>query len=328
MGMVRERFAITPDAEIAVEIDPRTFDNDRAVALAAAGVNRASLGVQDFDPIVQQAVNRVQSFELTAGVVNTLRAHGIAAINLDLMYGLPYQTSTSVVRTVDLAVALEPDRLAVFGYAHVPWMKEHQKLIDESALPDAAQRLAQAQAIAECLVGHGYRRIGLDHFARIGDSLVRALDAGRLRRNFQGYTADPADVLIGFGASAIGALPEGYVQNAVSLRAYRQAIAAGQFATVKGISLDDSDKRRRAVIERLMCDLAVDLDRIEAAFGPDPEGFASELTALAHFADDGLVEIDRRCIHVTEAGRPFVRTVCAVFDQYLSTGRARHSRAV
>lgn len=328
MDAVRRRFALAPHAEIAVEIDPRTFDDDRAAALADAGVNRASLGVQDFDPVVQQAVNRVQSFELTAGVVDALRSRGIAAINLDLMYGLPHQTVDSVVRTVERAVALAPDRFAVFGYAHVPWLKSHQRKIDEAALPDGPARLAMAQAIAEHLVRHGYRRIGLDHFARAEDSLARALDAGRLRRNFQGYTTDPADVLIGFGASAIGALPQGYVQNAVAVRAYREELATGRLATVKGIALNDDDRRRRAVIERLMCDLAVDLDRIEAALGPDPEGFASELAMLAPLVDDGLIEIDRGSVRVTETGRPFVRTVCAIFDRYLSAGRARHSRAV
>lgn len=325
---MRKRFAIAPHAEIAVEIDPRTFDDDRAAALAAAGVNRVSLGVQDFDPAVQQAVNRVQSFELTAGVVNALRVHGIAAINLDLMYGLPHQTVEGVVRTVDRVVALAPDRLAVFGYAHVPWLKSHQRLIDETALPDGPARLALAEAIAERLTDHGFRRIGLDHFVRIGDPLARALDAGRLRRNFQGYTADSNDALIGIGASAIGTLPQGYAQNAVSLRAYREAITAGSFATAKGIAIDDDDRRRRAVIERLMCDFVVDLAKIEAAFGPDPEGFTSEMAALAPLVDDGLVEIDPRRVRVTESGRPFVRTVCAAFDRYLDAGRARHSRAV
>lgn len=328
MAAVRDRFVLAPNAEIAVEIDPRTFDDDRAAALADAGVNRASLGVQDFDPTVQKAVNRVQSFELTAGVVDALRARGIAAVNLDLMYGLPHQTVEGIVRTVERAVALVPDRLAVFGYAHVPWLKSHQRLIDEAALPDGPARLAMAQAIAERLVHHGYRRIGLDHFARAEDSLARALDAGRLRRNFQGYTTDPTDVLIGFGASAIGALPQGYVQNTVSVRTYRETLAAGRLPTVKGIALDNDDRRRRAVIERLMCDLAVDLGWVEFAFGPDPEGFASELAALAPLVDTGLVAIDCRCVRVMESGRPLVRTVCAIFDRYLSAGRARHSRAV
>jgi oxygen-independent coproporphyrinogen-3 oxidase len=328
MDAIRALFAVASDAEIAVEIDPRTCDARKAEALADAGVKRASLGVQDLGPTVQQAVNRIQPPEVTERVVHDLRAFGITKINIDLIYGLPHQTVEGVVGTVDRVATLAPDRLAVFGYAHVPWMKSHQKLIDERALPDGPARMKLSQAIAWRLVGHGYRRIGLDHFARPDDGLARALDAGRLRRNFQGYTDDRAEVLLGFGASAIGDLPQGYVQNATPFRDYREAIQDLRPAVVRGIALDDDDRRRRAVIERLMCDLFVDLTAIEDEHGPDPDGFADELAALEPLIDDGLVAVDGRCVRVSELGQPFVRTVAAFFDRYLHTGRARHSRAV
>ena len=324
MSAIGEHFHLAADAEVAVEIDPRTLTDDRAAAMAAAGVTRASLGVQDFNPDVQAAVNRVQPFELVRAVVQRLRAAGIDRINFDLMYGLPGQTVEHVTRTVDLAVELAPDRLAVFGYAHVPWMKTHQRMIDEAALPGAAERLAQAEAAAARLAGHGYRRIGLDHYARPDDAMTRALDEGRLRRNFQGYTTDPSSALLGFGASAIGALAEGYVQNAVPMRAYGEAVRDGRLAVTRGVRATADDRLRRAVIERLMCDMAVDLTDL----GADPDAFAAELSALAPMRRDGLVEIEGGRLRVTEPGRPLVRTVCAAFDRYLQTGKARHSRAV
>ena len=307
-----------------MEIDPRTLTDDRAAAMAAAGVTRVSLCVQDFNPEVQAAVNRVQPFELVRAVVQRLRAARIHRINFDLMYGLPRQTVEHVARTVDLAAELAPDRLAVFGYAHVPWMKVHQRMIDEAALPGAAERLAQAEAAAARLAGHGYRRIGLDHYARPDDAMTRALDEGRLRRNFQGYTTDPSSALLGFGASAIGALVEGYVQNAVPLRAYGEAVRDGRLAVTRGVRATADDRLRRAVIERLMCDMAVDLTDL----GADADAFAAELSALAPMRRDGLVEIEGGRLRVTEPGRPLVRTVCAAFDRYLQTGKARHSRAV
>ncbi len=203
MANLRERFDIAGDAEIAIEADPRTLSYEKTVALADAGVTRASLGVQDCNAHVQAAINRVQPLEQTAGAVGALRAAGIERINIDLMYGLPLQTVADVRRTVEAVLPLKPDRLAVFGYAHVPWMKSHQKMIDEAALPNADERLRQSEAMALALVAHGYRHIGLDHFARAGDPLSIALRTGNLRRNFQGYTTDRADTLLGFGASAL-----------------------------------------------------------------------------------------------------------------------------
>ena len=318
---LRECFAITADAEVAVEIDPRPLAPETVGALAAIGVTRASLGLQDVNPEVQRAINRWQPFEVTERAVDWLREAGIRGINLDLIYGLPHQTVARVLRSVEAALSLRPDRVALFGYAHVPWMKRHQRLIDEAALPGPTERAAQLEAAAARLGEAGYVAIGLDHFALPEDSLAHALREGRLRRNFQGYTTDGAPVLIGLGASAIGSLPHGYVQNAVSLPAYRDMIRAGSLATVRGVALSAEDRRRRAIIERLMCAFAVDLNG-------SAELFADELEALEPLAADGLVSIKDGVVRVEPQGRPLVRTVCALFDAYLARGVARHSRAV
>ncbi len=329
MDAIGRPFSLSDDAEVAVEIDPRSLDESMARALARGGVTRASLGVQDFAPEVQAAINRVQPLETTARVVDWLRAAGIAAINFDLMYGLPGQTLDGIVATVDRAVGLAPDRLALFGYAHVPWMKTHQRMIDEAALPDRTQRYAQADAAARRLVEHGYRMIGLDHFARATDSMARALDEGRLRRNFQGYTTDQANVLIGLGASAIGMLPDGYVQNAVPFKSYGTAITQGVFAVNRGIRLSAEDRARRAVIERLMCLLEADVVGVEREFGL-PAGSLTEQAshALEPMVRDGLASVSEGRVRITALGRPFMRSVCAAFDRYLGQGGVRHSQAV
>ncbi len=328
MERIGALFSVTPDAEIAVEMDPRTVTREHVTALARVGVNRASLGVQDFNDQVQRAINRIQPYEMTAQVVDWLRDAGIRGINFDLMYGLPYQTVDDVNRTVDLAVRMQPDRFAVFGYAHVPWMKTHQKMIAEDSLPDVMARFEQAEAAAVRLARHGYRRIGLDHFARETDAMTLALDNGTLRRNFQGYTTDPAAALIGFGASSIGALPEGYVQNSVPMHQHAQAVRQGRPAVVKGIALTDEDRLRRDTIERLMCDMSVDLADLTERYGRPADHFADEIAALAPMIADGIAEVRETQIRITEFGRPLMRAVCAVFDQYLEAGAARHSRAV
>lgn len=319
MTALRARFDVAADAEIAVELDPRDTTEDYVRALAAAGVNRCSLGVQDFDAEVQKAVNRIQPFETTARVVGWLRAHGVAALNLDLMYGLPHQTVARVEAMVERALELAPQRVALFGYAHVPWMKAHQTLLPEALLPDADARWAQFDAARARLLAAGFAPVGFDHFARPDDTLAR----GRPHRNFQGYTADECPVLLGLGASAIGSLPQGYTQNAAAIDAYEASMDAGGFATYRGIALSDDDRVRRAIIEALMCVLAVDLDAV--APGRD---FAAARAALAPLEADGIVRVDGARIAVTEAGRPLVRLVAAAFDAYLDRGEARHSRAV
>jgi oxygen-independent coproporphyrinogen-3 oxidase len=320
---LKDAFAFARDAELAVEIDPRAADQSVIQAWAAAGATRASIGVQDFDPQVQQAINRAQSFECTRRAMDGLRAAGVDRINVDLLYGLPHQSVTSAQRTVEQVVALAPDRIALFGYAHVPWLKAHQRLIDEQALPDGAQRWAQFEAAADLLRQAGYLWIGLDHFAKPDDPLAIAAATGRLHRNFQGYTTDPCEALIGFGATAIGALPQGYVQNATGINDYARTLRGDRLPIARGIALSDDDRRRRAIIERLMCELRVDL----AAHG-GPGEFSPELDRLGAMAADGLLERHGSRIVITERGRPFMRAVCAVFDCYLDIGAGRHSRAI
>ena len=325
MDRLRSRFDFLPDAEIAMEIDPRTVD---PAGLADAGINRVSLGVQSFDETVQRAINRVQTFAETADVADALRASGIARVNLDLMYGLPHQTVASCGDTARQAATLRPDRFAVFGYAHLPSMLKHQRLIDETALPNEKGRLAQSDAIAEALTDCGYVPIGLDHFALPDDPMAIALAEGRLRRNFQGYTDDPTDALIGFGASAIGALPQGYVQNAVPIAAYAGAVADGRLATVRGIALSGDDTLRRHVIETLMCTFAVDLHAAARKFGREPTLFAEDLAALGELARDGVVAIDGWTVTVDPDHQVLVRTVAAAFDAYLDPTAGRHAVAV
>ncbi len=325
---LRARFDIGDDAELAVELDPRTATRAYVAALAAAGVNRASIGVQDIHPEVQKAINRIQPFEVTAQVVRWLRDHGIHHINMDLIYGLPHQTTRRVVRMVDRVLSLRPARVALFGYAHVPWMKSHQKMIDESALPDALARWDQCAAAAARLERAGYLAIGLDHFALPDDDLAIALGEGRLHRNFQGYTTDTAKVLLGFGASAIGALPGGYVQNAAPLHTYRDAVAAGNLPVARGFALKPEDRLRGEVIERLMCELWVDVDEVCRRHRADALQFDTDIAKLAPLRDDGVVKVEGHRISVTGPGRPLVRLVASAFDAYLKDGGARHSAAV
>lgn len=326
MAALGESFDLSSLQEHAFELDPRHVTRPLARALATAGVDRASLGVQEFSPDVQQAIGRPQPFDQVAAAVDCLRAAGVERINFDLMYGLPRQSVADCARSAERAATLRPQRIALFGYAHVPWLKKHQRLIDETTLPDAAARLAQSEAARQVLIGAGYVPIGLDHFALPGDSLVEAALAGRLRRNFQGYTADAAGALIGFGASAIGRLPDGFVQNAVDIAGYARAVAGGSLATARGVAFSADDRLRARIIERLMCDLAVDLEAV--ANDDRVPRFDSELADLRTYAAEGLIELRDRHVVVTEAGRPFVRLVAAAFDAYLARANARHSAAV
>jgi oxygen-independent coproporphyrinogen III oxidase len=327
MAALRANLTFASAAEIAIEIDPRTVTREYVTQLAEAGITRASLGVQDFDARVQMAVNREQSFERTARVADWLRRAGIGSINLDLMYGLPYQSTASVEATARRALALDADRIVLFGYAHVPWMKRHQRLIPEAALPGSSERFAQSRAAADVLIASGYQPIGLDHFAKADDLMAQRQRAGRLRRNFQGYTTDESRTLIGFGASAIGTFPDGYVQNTPSAVAYRTTISAGGLAAARGCALTEDDRLRRDVIERLMCDLYVDLAERCAAHNSSADRFPAELAKLDALANDGLVERSGYMISIPERARPFIRTICAAFDAYLSEDETRLSRA-
>ncbi len=325
---LRRRFEFAPGADFAVEIDPRGLTVDRVAALAAAGVTRASLGVQDVSPAVQREINRHQALAVTARAAAWLRDAGIDAINVDLMYGLPRQTVARILATCDAVLTLQPQRIAIFGYAHVPWMKRHQRMIDETTLPGPVDRFAQLAAASRRLGNAGYVAVGLDHFARPDDTLAVAARNGGLRRNFQGYTTDEASVLIGFGASAIGVLPQGYVQNAVPVHAYRDAINADTPAVARGAALDAEDRLRREVIERLMCDYIVDLSETCRRHGREADHFAPELVRLAPLEADGLVAVEGNRVRVSDYGRPLVRTLCAVFDGYFDAGEKRHARAI
>jgi oxygen-independent coproporphyrinogen-3 oxidase len=274
IGAIRQAFFVLPTAEIAVETDSRTLDAAMIGALALGGVNRASLGVQSFDPVVQRAINRVQSFDQTAAATRSLRRAGIAGITFDLIYGLPHQTVASCLDTVRRCVELRPDRFVVFGYAHVPAFKKHQRMIGEGWLPDRQERLDQSNAIANALTEAGYVRIGLDHFVLPGDAMAVALQEGKLRRSFQGYTADAGNILLGFGASAIGHLPQGYVQNAVHTGAYSEAIASGRLATVRGCALTDGIVEIGDAAPTLADDPPFLVRRAAAAVDADPDGSA------------------------------------------------------
>lgn len=322
------RFDRASGAETSIEIDPRFCDEPLVAAMTAMGVTRASLGVQDFDLGVQQAINRRQSVEDTAAAIGRLRAAGITRINVDLVYGLPHQTLGSLARTLDASIALRPDRFAVFGYAHVPWMKARQRQIDGAALPGTELRAEMVALAAERLEAAGYQRVGLDHFALPSDPLASAASQGLLRRSFQGYVVEEQPTVIGLGASAISSLPRGYTQNATDVRRHEAMIASGSFATARGVETSDSDRLRGEIIERLMCSFSVDLGEVCRRHSVAPDAFIAGIRGLPPLIDHGVVRRDGERLHVTDRGRPLVRFVCAAFDPHLSHTDGRHSRGI
>lgn len=325
---MREIFTIAAEMEFSVEVDPNDMTEDRYDGFAAAGLTRFSIGVQDFDPMVQRAINRLQSVEQTRAVVDGMRARGATSVNLDVLYGLPHQTVEGLLRTIDLVLDMRPDRIALFGYAHVPWMKTHQRMIDEAALPGLNERFSQAQAAAERIAAAGYVAIGIDHFALPSDGLATAASKGTLHRNFQGYTTDTAPALLGLGASAIGGLPQGYVQNVTATGQYIRQIEERGLAVARGIALSDDDRVRRWVIEQLMCRFSVPLVELNDRFGASAQAVLAEMRVAARDDGDGLVELNEGAYSVTARGRPFVRTIASTFDTYLAAGLGRHSAAV
>lgn len=319
---LRRLFAFRAEAELAAELDPRHLDGTMIAALARIGVRRASLGVQDINPTVQALIGRVQPPATVTAAVRGLRAHGIAGINMDLIYGLPAQGVAEVEASARFAADCGADRVAVFGYAHVPWMKAHQKAIRAEDLPDATARMRQAEAAARVLTGAGYVAIGLDHFALPGDSMARAAATGMLRRNFQGYTTDTAPYLVGIGASAIGRTPQGYIQNEADERRWLAAVEAGRLPVARGRALSEDDRLRGALIEQVMCDGALPPGAVPPAV---LQGAAPRLDALVA---EGLVRRDAGGLALTERGRPFLRHLAACFDAYLAPQAGRHSAAV
>ncbi|MDL2403491.1 oxygen-independent coproporphyrinogen III oxidase [Rhizobium mayense] len=324
--LLHEHFSFTDSTQIALEIDPRTLDQEMATVLGEAGIHRASVGVQTFDPVVQKAINRIQNIEQTMQAVSHLRRAGVDSINFDLVYGLPHQTVKSCIETTKAAIEMCPDRFAVFGYAHVPSFKKHQRLIDEVALADAESRIAQAEAIAENLLAAGYRRIGIDHFARPGDSLAIAQANGQLHRNFQGYTTDACETLIGFGASAIGRMAGGYVQNEIHPGRYAKRIVSGRLAITKGYRSSAEDRLRASVIERLMCDFQVDVPALAAVKGLESGALLDGNVRLAMLEADGVLENTGGVIRLREEGRFLIRAVAAAFDSYLLQSARNYSK--
>ncbi|MBX3503530.1 MAG: oxygen-independent coproporphyrinogen III oxidase [Alphaproteobacteria bacterium] len=325
---IAAHFAIDRTTEISIETDPRYLTPARAAVLGAIGVNRASLGVQDFSPAVQRAINRWQPVETTARAMDALRRAGIERINIDLVYGLPLQTPDMLAATLAQTVALGPSRIAVFGYAHVPWMARRQRAIDDAMLPDMATRQTMARLTARELVAAGYVAIGIDHYARPDDPLALAACEGRLRRNFQGYTDVPAVPQIGLGASAISQLPQGFSQNAVGVKQYAECLHRGTYATARGRAISDDDRLAADVIERLMCDFAVDLDAVARRHRVPAAVFNDDLERLRPYVEQRVVAIDGARVRITAEGRIATRLICAAFDHYLPTSGARHSKAV
>ena len=327
MGWLRAAFTFAEDAEISVEMDPNDLDEARYDALAEIGVTRASLGVQDFDPKVQKTINRLQTFEQTAEVIAAMRKRGVRSVNCDLLYGLPYQTLDTMAKTVADIISLKPDRIALFGYAHVPWMKKHQALIPENALPDAEERFRQMSLASEMLAQAGYEAIGIDHFALADDTLAKAARTGRLRRNFQGYTDESADALIGLGASSISQLPEGYWQNMPATGEYRRMVESGDLAVVRGVVLQPEDRARAFVIERIMCAYGFSACELKARFDAGTDDIIAEAQAYAR-ENPEVCDYDRFGFRLKNEAFPFARSVAAVFDTYLGRGKGRHSAAV
>lgn len=318
---LRDRFAFLPGMEHAIELDPRTLDQAFCDGLAALGITRASLGVQDLDTKVQQAIGRVQPSETVRSAVAMLRGAGIARLNFDLIYGLPHQTRETLVRTSREVIALGPDRVACYGYAHLPGRRANQRLIDADALPLVEERVEQSAAVAETFVAHGYQPIGIDHFALFCDPLAAAARSGLLHRNFQGYTDDASPHLLGFGASSISRLPGGFAQNETDIAAYKARVLHGSLATRRGHAVSIEDRKRAVIIERLMCDFRVDL-------GCDAHQYPDELALLRPFVTDGLLELKDNAIKLTRRGRPLVRLVSALFDQFRSKTESHFSRAI
>jgi oxygen-independent coproporphyrinogen-3 oxidase len=331
MGMLRGAFAFNADSEVSIEVDPRKVEVATVAFLRELGFNRMSLGIQDFDPEVQKAVNRIQTEAGTRTVIEAARAEGFSSINADLIYGLPRQTIAGFATTLDKVIDLAPDRIALYGYAHVPHLFKAQRQIAVHELPAADTKLAILETAIDKLTRAGYVYIGMDHFAKPGDELAIALREGKLHRNFQGYSTRPDCDLLAFGISAIGKAGATYVQNVKTLDKYYEALDERRLPVMRGIALEDDDLLRRDVIQKLMCEFRLDYPGIERRHGIRfGERFATELAALAPLAADGLVTLAADSLEVTPRGRMLVRTVAMVFDRHLREARERatYSRVI
>jgi len=317
-----EHFTPRPDAELAVEVDPRVTRREHLDMLAARGFNRVSMGVQDFAPEVQDAIRRVQPADMTRELIEHARGLGFRGINADLIYGLPHQSPETFAQTVDTVIDMQLDRLAIYSFAFVPWIRGHQTRIHEEDLPDRDTKLELFALARQKLLEAGYEPIGMDHFARPDDELARARGEHRLRRNFQGYSVIPASDVIGLGISAIGDVQGAYVQNEKKLTTYEEAITAGRLPVHRGVVRNADDEVRRDVIHELMCNFRVDFDAVEARHGIDfRDYFADDIAALAEHQADGMVVVTDDAIEATPVGELFVRNLAMCFDRYLRDKR-------
>ena len=316
-GYTRERFSFSPDAEIGIEIDPRVTNRAHLETLRRLGFNRLSMGIQDFQPKVQETIHRVQPYELTRDLIVAARELGFESLNVDLIYGLPHQTAESFRATIDRTLTLAPDRVAMFSYAHVPWLKKQQGSF-QMYLPEGMEKFRIFRAGLERFLDAGYLYIGMDHFARPGDELATAQQNRTLHRNFQGYTTKAGADLYGMGVSAISSIGEAYAQNRREVPAYQETVGTRGIATMRGYRLSQDDVLRRAVIGRLLCHTVIPKHEVEQQFGISfDEYFAPELQRLAEARDEGLVALDSAEIRVTPLGRIFIRNVAMTFDRYL-----------
>jgi len=323
MNGIRRRFTLTPDAEVSLEVDPRVTSREQLAALAGVGFNRVSMGVQDLDPQVQTAIGRVQPFEMTESLVADARDLGYRSVNVDLVYGLPHQTVDNFDRTLDRVLELQPDRVAVYGFAYVPWHKGTQRRIDPATLPGADARIDLLLLTRRRFLELGYVEIGIDHFARPDDDLAIARSKRELHRNFMGYTTSLAPDMVGVGVSSIGEVAGAFVQNSTKLAHWERSIDAGELPTVRGYALTADDHIRRALILDLMCHFSIDRRALERTFDIDfATYFAADLARLAPLVDDGLVEIDDDEVRVTPLGHLFTRNVAMAFDAHLQAKRA------
>ncbi|MDA3889703.1 MAG: oxygen-independent coproporphyrinogen III oxidase [Allgaiera sp.] len=325
-GTIFDAVPMGEGAEFSVEIDPNELDSTRLEALRAAGMNRASIGVQDFDPEIQTAIGREQSYEITRDTVEAIRATGVSSLNADILYGLPHQTQARIAESVQKLLSLSPDRVALYGYAHVPWMARRQVMIPSEALPRPEERLALFETARALFTWDGYRSIGIDHFARPEDGLAHAQAEGRLRRNFQGYTDDTAEVLVGLGASSISRFSQGYAQNASATADYLRAMDAGQFATRRGHASSTEDRLRGRIIEALMCNFRVSSKELVSRYGVAPAELATMFEAVAQ-AFPGMLEVSAAGLAIPPRARPLTRMIARRFDAY-DLSRAGHSSAI
>lgn len=325
---LRASFLVTKSTEISVEIDPNDMSDDMLTGLQNLGITRASIGVQDFDPDVQEAINRPQSYEQTRDLVGALRGINISSINVDALYGLPRQDMKRLAATLEKVVSLSPDRVAMFGYAHVPWLKKHQNMIKDEELPDIAQRHQQAIFADSFLTTNGLQKIGIDHYATPEDSLTLAQKSGALHRNFQGYTTDQCRNLLGFGASSISQYDGGFIQNIVPTNLYRTKIGEGNFAASRGYELTQDDRIRGHVIERLMCDFGFDFNVMAQTFGDVALPIIDLAKSLAATDPDRLCRVDDDGFYIHPDRLAFTRIVASKFDAYLGKQNSKFSKPI